>query len=55
MAAQWMVLRRLLYQISDIHMTRTEINVEKPEKPLIYRRFVDDIINKRKKKEQEFQ
>ena len=35
--------------LSDIHMTRTENNVVKPEKPLFYRRFVDDIINRRKK------
>ena len=36
--------------LSDIHLTRTENNVVKPEKPLFYRRFVDDIINKRKEK-----
>ena len=32
-------------------MTRTENNVVRPEKPLFYRRFVDDIINRRKKNE----
>ena len=37
--------------LSDIHMTRTENNVAKPEKPLFYRRFVNDIINRRKKNE----
>ena len=37
--------------LSDIHMTRTENNVVRPEKPLFYRRFVDDIINRRKKNE----
>ena len=37
--------------LSDIHMTRTENNVVKPEKPLFYRGFVDDIINRRKKNE----
>ena len=37
--------------LSDIHMTRTENNVVRPEKPLFYRRFVDDIIKRRKKNE----
>ena len=37
--------------LSDIHMTRTENNVVKLGKPLFYRRFVDDIINRRKKNE----
>ena len=37
--------------LSDFHMTRTENDVVKPEKPLFYRRFVDDIINRRKKNE----
>ena len=37
--------------LSDIHMTRTENNVVKPEKPLFYRCFVDDIIYRRKKNE----
>ena len=37
--------------LSDIHMTRTENNAVQPEKPLFYRRFVDDIINRRKKNE----
>ena len=32
-------------------MTRTENDVVRPEKPLFYRRFVDDIINRRKKNE----
>ena len=36
---------------SDIHMTRTEINVVRPEKPLFCRCFVDDITNRRKKNE----
>ena len=37
--------------LSDIHMTRTESNVVKPEKPLFYRCFVDDIKSRRKKNE----
>ena len=37
--------------LSDIHLIRTESNVVKPEKPFFYRRFVDDIINRRKKNE----
>ena len=37
--------------LSDIHMTRTKNNVVRPEKPLFYRRFVDDITNRRKKNE----
>ena len=40
--------------LSGIHMTRTENNVVRPEKPLFYRRFVDDIIKRRKKNEQDF-
>ena len=39
--------------LSDIHMTRTENNIVKPEKPLFYRRFVNDIINRRKKNERD--
>ena len=35
----------------DIHMTRTENNVVKPEKPFFYRCYVDDITNRRKKNE----
>ena len=37
--------------LSDIHMTKTENNVVRSEKTLFYRRFVDDIINRRKKNE----
>ena len=38
--------------LSDIHVTRIENIVVKPEKPLLfYRRFVEDIINSRKKNE----
>ena len=37
--------------LSDIHMTRTENNVVKPEKPLFNRCFVDDIKSRRKKNE----
>ena len=40
----------LLVSFSDIHMTGTESNVAKPVVLLFYRRFVDDIINRRKKK-----
>ena len=32
-------------------MTRTENDAVRPEKPLFYKRFVDDIINRRKKNE----
>ena len=35
----------------DIHLTSTENNVVRPDKPLFYRRFADDIINRRKKNE----
>ena len=38
-----------LVSFSDIHMTRTESNVVKTVVMLFYRRFVDDIINRRKK------
>ena len=33
--------------LSDIHVIRTENNAVKLEKTLLYRRFVDDIINRR--------
>ena len=45
--------RPLSVTLSDIHMTRTENNVVRPEKPLFYRRLVDDIINRRKKNGQD--
>ena len=41
----------LYVTLSDIHMTRTENNVVRPGKPLFYRRFANDIINRRKKNE----
>ena len=41
----------LFVTLSDIHMIRTENNVVIPEKPLFYRRFVDNITNRRKKNE----
>ena len=44
MTAQWVDVT-----LSDIHLTRTENNVVRLEKPLLYKRFVDDIINRRKK------
>ena len=34
---------------SDIYMTKTDIKVIGPTKPQFYKRFVDDIINKRYK------
>ena len=34
---------------SDIYMTKTERKVVEPTKPQFYKRFVDDIINKRYK------
>ena len=33
---------------SDIHMVKTENDVVIPSKPILYRRFVDDIYNRRK-------
>ena len=35
--------------LSDIYMTKTERKVIEPTKPQVYKRFVDDIINKRHK------
>ena len=35
----------------DIHMTLSENNVVKPERSLVYRRFVANIISRRKKNE----
>ena len=34
---------------SDIYMTKTEREVVNPSKPKFYKRFVDEIINKRNK------
>ena len=34
---------------SDIYITKTEGKVVEPTKPQFYKRFVDDIINKRYK------
>ena len=34
---------------SDIYMTKTEREVVNPFKPKFYKRFVDDIINRRNK------
>ena len=39
--------RPLSVTLSDIHMIRTENNAVNFEKTLFYRRFVDDIINRR--------
>ena len=41
----------LFITLSHIHMTRTENNIVTPKKTLFYRRFVDDVINRRKKNE----
>ena len=35
--------------LADIHMIRTEKDIVTPLKPTFYKRFVDDIYNKRKK------
>ena len=35
--------------LAEIHMTRMENDVVIPLKPIFYRRFVDDIINRRRK------
>ena len=34
---------------SNIYLTKLEIDKVRPTKPLFYKRFVDDIINRRKK------
>ena len=34
---------------SNIYMTKTERKVVQPTKPHVYKRFVDDVINKRYK------
>ena len=39
--------RPLSVTLSDIHMIRTENNAVNFEKTLFYRRFADDIINRR--------
>ena len=40
---------RLSIIFSDIYMTKTEDEVVKPTNPSFYKRFVDDIISKKKK------
>ena len=50
MAAQRVDLCRLLYWV--FILTRTENNIVEPEKPLFYRCFVDDIINRKEKEKQ---
>ena len=35
--------------LADIHMIRTEKDIVPPLKPIFYKRFVDDIYNRRKK------
>ena len=35
--------------LADIHMIRTEKDIVTPLKPIFYKRFVDDIYNRRKK------
>ena len=39
--------------LADIHMVRTENEVVKPMKPSFYKRFVDDVYNKRNKSQQD--
>ena len=39
----------LSVMFSDIYMTKTNEEVVKPRNPKFYRRFVDDIISKKKK------
>ena len=41
--------RPLSVIFSDIYMTKTEREVVNPPKPKFYKRFVDDIINRRNK------
>ena len=39
---------------SDIYMTKTEEEVVKPTNPSFYKRFVDDVISKKKKDQLDF-
>ena len=39
----------LTVTLADIHMIRTEKDIVTPLKPIFYKRFVDDIYNRRKK------
>ena len=43
----------LLVILADIHMVRTENEVVKPMNPSFYKRFVDDVYNKRNKSQQD--
>ena len=43
----------LSVMFSDIYMTKTNEEVVKPTNPKFYRRFVDDIISKKKKDQQD--
>ena len=44
-------IKLLLYFHIYIYMTKTERDVVNPSKPKFYKRFVDDIINRRNKNE----
>ena len=39
--------------LSDIWMVKMENNIVIPHKPIFYKRYVDDIINRRKKHEED--
>ena len=42
----------LYFTLSDIWMVKMENNIVIPHKPIFYKRYVDDIINRRKKHEE---
>ena len=44
-------IKLLLYFHIYIYMTKTERDIVNPSKPKFYKRFVDDIINRRNKNE----
>ena len=43
----------LYFTLSDIWMVKMENNIVIPHKPIFYKRYVDDIINRRKKHEED--
>ena len=43
----------LYFTLSDIWMVKMENNIVIPHKPIFYNRYVDDIINRRKKHEED--
>ena len=43
----------LYFTLSDIWMVKMENDIVIPHKPIFYKRYVDDIINRRKKHEED--